>query len=370
MNVSSSPVLQWGRNFIVAETRPTPARWWWWSRRFNGAATLSLRKRLHDPDWYRKQDSLQWGRNFIVAETGHLHELADRDVAASMGPQLYRCGNSPPQVVRAARHRASMGPQLYRCGNLQSATWHCTGRAHASMGPQLYRCGNTAGSGIHRAGPHRLQWGRNFIVAETRQSKKRNTRRQWRFNGAATLSLRKHTSCGQTPRRQAPCFNGAATLSLRKRLADSPRLRPTNWLQWGRNFIVAETRTENLMPWLCWDASMGPQLYRCGNTASACETSLARLALQWGRNFIVAETHEAARKMLTHVRLQWGRNFIVAETRRAFAFVAVGAVGFNGAATLSLRKRGPWAKQKEAGQCFNRTHAYSPNICRSRPLRQ
>ena len=36
---------------------------------------------------------LQWGRNFIVAEINHLHHIADIAALASMGPQLYRCGN-------------------------------------------------------------------------------------------------------------------------------------------------------------------------------------------------------------------------------------------------------------------------------------
>ena len=36
--------------------------------------------------------------------------------------------------------------------------------------------------------------------------------------------------------------------------------------------------------------------------------------LQWGRNFIVAETRTVATCMSTDGELQWGRNFIVAET--------------------------------------------------------
>ena len=37
--------------------------------------------------------------------------------------------------------------------------------------------------------------------------------------------------------------------------------------------------------------------------------------LQWGRNFIVAETHLNDLKATLEQVLQWGRNFIVAETR-------------------------------------------------------
>ena len=37
------------------------------------------------------------------------------------------------------------------------------------------------------------------------------------------------------------------------------------------------------------DASMGPQLYRCGNMTLMCESAVYCFWLQWGRNFIVAE---------------------------------------------------------------------------------
>ena len=158
--------LQWGRNFIVAETTsrcPTCSSAW---TRFNGAATLSLRKHCVWWSERRKSPRLQWGRNFIVAET-------------------------IPYV-------ASVPPG----GN-------------ASMGPQLYRCGNGLVPVVH-----------HVVIL--------------RFNGAATLSLRKRT--GSIPLNNAiSSFNGAATLSLRK--------HPTSQF----------ARISNMT------ASMGPQLYRCGN---------------------------------------------------------------------------------------------------------
>ena len=118
---------------------------------------------------------------------------AERKRRASMGPQLYRCGNdamqgkgSEPTVrfngaatlslrklidrVGAAPQEgnASMGPQLYRCGNLDPVLGLCDVVFVASMGPQLYRCGNKAQSAVEAADMTWLQWGRNFIVAETR----------------------------------------------------------------------------------------------------------------------------------------------------------------------------------------------------------
>ena len=81
-----------------------------------------------------------------------------------------------------------------------------------------------------------LQWGRNFIVAETTCLLTPFT--MTCFNGAATLSLRKLEEPFQRE-----SFNGAATLSLRKHLQTSCMLQERNepLLQWGRNFIVAET---------------------------------------------------------------------------------------------------------------------------------
>ena len=85
---------------------------------------------------------------------------------------------------------------------------------------------------------------------------------------------------------------------------------------------------------------MGPQLYRCGND-STTTTGLAWVAsLQWGRNFIVAETRRPPRNSIYRLMLQWGRNFIVAETRLAASIIHDALLGFNGAATLSLRKPG------------------------------
>ena len=109
--------------------------------RFNGAATLSLRKR------------------------GRLAAHVRLVLPASMGPQLYRCGNDGSIVPHGGHFLASMGPQLYRCGNAYGVALYIYS-TYASMGPQLYRCGN---------GP----------------SERPPRGRCPRFNGAATLSLRK-----------------------------------------------------------------------------------------------------------------------------------------------------------------------------------
>ena len=184
----------------------------------------------------------------------------------------------------------------------------------ASMGPQLYRCGNNA---------------QPIGASDVDPS----------FNGAATLSLRKPAPRWYRPSLLMVCFNGAATLSLRKLLPGvgvhrvvllasmgpqlyrcgncsraSACIASSCWLQWGRNFIVAETSTGRLEVVCEGWASMGPQLYRCGNLRRGGRTNFFIAMLQWGRNFIVAETAPGRRR---------------ASRRPA---------GFNGAATLSLRK--------------------------------
>ena len=66
--VTPEELLQWGRNFIVAEMAP------------GGAWRLSV-------------SGLQWGCNFIVAEIIQGWTEREAEYRASMGPQLYRCGN-------------------------------------------------------------------------------------------------------------------------------------------------------------------------------------------------------------------------------------------------------------------------------------
>ena len=211
-------LLQWGRNFIVAEILQRLKRTlrhrlasmgpqlyrcgnyrtalvhFHSGGRFNGAATLSLRKFAIPMKAAAATPTLQWGRNFIVAEI------------------LQR-------LKRTLRHRlASMGPQLYRCGNYRTALvhFHSGGRFNGAATLSLRKFAIPMKAA---AATPTLQWGRNFIVAEMPGESSR---------------------CST----EAKCFNGAATLSLRKSHYPTPRSPE--------------------IP--C--ASMGPQLYRCGNLRS------------------------------------------------------------------------------------------------------
>ena len=154
-----------------------------------------------------------------------------------MGPQLYRCGNMSIPLTQVFLVMLQWGrnfivAEMYWNDCLASGPWQ------ASMGPQLYRCGNGTG-------------------------RPPTTGARWRFNGAATLSLRKSFTNKHT----------AIDMQM---------------LQWGRNFIVAEIS----------------QLYM---------TILLIVELQWGRNFIVAEMAYLLMPPMSRPPLQWGRNFIVAE---------------------------------------------------------
>ena len=159
-------LLQWGRNFIVAEMTDEVLLGW------------------------LMKEPLQWGRNFIVAEIALLKSHVGDLAVASMGPQLYRCGNEPHGRGRRTLSRRFNGAATLSLRKLRG--WQAVFVA-----------------------PSRLQWGRNFIVAEIRFPTVGGYTVPPGFNGAATLSLRKsavvYTLCQLRQR-----FNGAATLSLRK----------------------------------------------------------------------------------------------------------------------------------------------------------
>ena len=133
--------LQWGHNFTVVEIWQNDGDKGISVEGFNGATTLQLWK--------------------FDVHRGKLTNLQ-----ASMGPQLYSCGNKFTASSQHGYKRASMGPQLYSCGNcvqrkrglnkfirFNGATtlqlWKLSvrqvleyARKYASMGPQLYSCGN------------------------------------------------------------------------------------------------------------------------------------------------------------------------------------------------------------------------------------
>ena len=157
---------------------------------FNGAATLSLRKREAgegNPAW---PFVLQWGRNFIVAEIGW------------------------------PRHTAARSPTSFN------------GAATLS----LRKCENDT---IDTDSITLLQWGRNFIVAEMYYNAVHGMGDGGRLLGMpVVVDGGRGAGCTSCARQRS--FNGAATLSLRKFKMVAYLEYPIAKLQWGRNFIVAE----------------------------------------------------------------------------------------------------------------------------------
>ena len=214
-SVRSVTVLQWGRSFSAAEIKRA------WSvaiipdENFNGAAAFQLRKsfgrsRRTDPS----SPDFNGAAAFQLRKFPRFEFRGQQLCGTSMGPQLFSCGNASSPAPCACPCAASMGPQLFSCGNLGGFG----SRQHAiaaSMGPQLFSCGNR----------HCLPW----MKCAPRC-----------FNGAAAFQLRKYT------------------IMARIALADIP-------LQWGRSFSAAEIDTPTAAPTLANQASMGPQLFSCGN---------------------------------------------------------------------------------------------------------
>ena len=64
-------------------------------------------------------------------------------------------------------------------------------------------------------------------------------------------------------------------------------------------------------------ASMGPQLVRCGKLVDACKALEEACLLQWGRNLFVAERRGSPSRLWAARPLQWGRNLFVAERRHS-----------------------------------------------------
>ena len=160
---------------------------------------------------------------------------------ASMGPQLYRCGNphAPGLGHRAGRPcfngaatlslrkfvhdfgprvdqvGASMGPQLYRCGNLPT-TRQLWFPVLSFNGAATLSLRKFCGSPSLTTSTAKLQWGRNFIVAEINRVTPNlsfSLLLQW---GRNFIVAEMHRTVLVAISRTPPCFNGAATLSLRK----------------------------------------------------------------------------------------------------------------------------------------------------------
>ena len=223
-----------------------------------------------------------------------------------------------------------MGPPELPGGNVP-ADFRLGGGTRASMGPPELPGGNILA----------LQTPRNAII---------------RFNGAAGITRRKHTSTtNQTIHvniasmgppelpggnllkngRVGLCYDGLQwgrrnyPAETRRRYSSS-RARGCA-LQWGRRNYPAETLSAPLVVLPGDPASMGPPELPGGNSPSETCHTLRASELQWGRRNYPAETsNEYLSIMGSTCRLQWGRRNYPAETRHRMGLSSRGSVASMG----------------------------------------
>jgi len=236
---------------------------------------------------------------------------------ASMGPRLFRRGESSSPIVQLSSQTvsASMGPRLFRRGEAAAIGAPAAGR-DASMGPRLFRRGESTvrrssmvRSRLRFNGATPFQTWRGPLRALARNERPR-------FNGATPFQTWRgyHSVCqcpgillasmgprlfrrGEmiyppTPRRGTPasmgprlfrrgecpnwingaqtrCFNGATPFQTWR---DEINFHPGNvylQLQWGHAFSDVESHLQRPGPARHVHASMGPRLFRRGEGRGA-----------------------------------------------------------------------------------------------------
>ena len=182
-------LLQWGRDCLVAESEPAPSRsalaWLasmgprlfgrgkilphnphgWFQTGFNGAATVWSRKAVGVPVTARVKFLLQWGRDCLVAESGF---------SAASGGWLRGRFNGAATVW--SRKESTPHPAAAASPGFNGAATVWSRKVDWQLMQRLHR--------------HRLQWGRDCLVAE-RRGNLPALKRIDSFNGAATVWSRK-----------------------------------------------------------------------------------------------------------------------------------------------------------------------------------
>ena len=133
-----APLLQWGRDFSVAEGKVSS---------FGRLLTSEL----------------QWGRDFSVAEGAEARAVESLQITLQWGRDFSvaeGCLSNPP---RPSGIRLQWGRNLTVAEGRTSGP--SRGQAPASMGPQLDSCGRRP-PGENDLPTDSLQWGRNLTVAE------------------------------------------------------------------------------------------------------------------------------------------------------------------------------------------------------------
>ena len=181
---------------------------------------------------------LQWGRDQLVAEMVPAPARRAEDVAASMGPRPIGRGNGFPWAPNSRRRQASMGPRPIGRGNNLPSRRQRQHLSAASMGPRPIGRGNMLRRSAVVVPPVSLQWGRDQLVAEMQWM----PRFSWSargFNGAATNWSRKSAAAVLRRRVRLELQWGRDQLVAEMR-TPACSLSSAATLQWGRDQLVAE----------------------------------------------------------------------------------------------------------------------------------
>ena len=205
----------------------------------------------------------------------------------SMEPQLFSCGLLHWWLAFHSHILPSMEPQLFSCGLLKIYLIVFLS-LYPSMEPQLFSCGLWIPHRPKKADRGRLQWSRNFSVADwscTKASCEKSVKPSMEPQLFSCGLGQAGTSTGDSGRP----FNGAATFQLRIVLwpcfwilaCQSPSMEPQlfscglqmhylfsryrmSFLQWSRNFSVADCTYLTADETALFQPSMEPQLFSCG----------------------------------------------------------------------------------------------------------
>ena len=191
--------------------------------------------------------------------------VGPRPGLASMGPRLFRRGNFTAGLVLGEGLGASMGPRLFRRGNSMQMMGLCDTGDSGFNGATPFQTWKFLGLWRLRSGRHRLQWGHAFSDVEIpRRSRSRRSVLHG-FNGATPFQTWKSLSPTEAPSPPAKLQWGHAFSDVEMYLSQITT-PPSSKLQWGHAFSDVEIQLGATIQRPTASASMGPRLFRRGNT--------------------------------------------------------------------------------------------------------
>ncbi len=262
--ISISPTLQWGRNFCVAEIRHHACGGKKFRQASMGPQLLCCGNHGKHHYHYNCRPNLQWGRNFCVAEIEGRHKPNYFPRLSFNGAATFVLRKYGPSNPCRVHDRSFNGAATFVLRKLLYFEIYATCVRYLQWG-RNFCVAEIHCQELYYFQISYLQWGRNFCVAEIPPSP--HSRHQICTPSMGPQLL----CCGNSTRSKAglkdrATFNGAATFVLRKFKIEISSHEARAFLQWGRNFCVAEIMIILWFFFACLGPSMGPQLLCCGNT--------------------------------------------------------------------------------------------------------